>query len=132
MPSFTSHFHFKSSSSGSTVDQSNTATFDWSNASSGSSTTPQHPASTISYCLFKDQLLSLTGSIIYLSALPALVLAARVTQRHGRKPTMWAIATLLAAGAATGAAAQGLVAVFASRVLLGMAMGCRWAVLTVF
>eukprot|EP00882_Tetradesmus_deserticola_P020750 GHRQ01022421.1.p1 GENE.GHRQ01022421.1~~GHRQ01022421.1.p1 ORF type:complete len:343 (+),score=134.23 GHRQ01022421.1:410-1438(+) len=78
------------------------------------------------YCMYNDQILSLTGSIIYLSALPALALAARMTHKHGRKPTMWGIAVLLVAGAALGAAADNLAAVFASRALMGMAMGCSF------
>lgn len=77
------------------------------------------------YCLYSDQLISFTGSVIYLTALPALAVAARVTHKYGRKPTMWAIVLLLASGAAAGAAANNLAAVFASRALLGMAMGCR-------
>uniref|UniRef100_A0A383VR92 Major facilitator superfamily (MFS) profile domain-containing protein n=1 Tax=Tetradesmus obliquus TaxID=3088 RepID=A0A383VR92_TETOB len=78
------------------------------------------------YCMYNDQILSLSGSIIYLSALPALALAARTTHKYGRKPTMWGIAVLLVAGAALGAAAQNLAAVFASRALMGMAMGCSF------
>ncbi|KAF8058939.1 STP5 [Scenedesmus sp. PABB004] len=39
---------------------------------------------------------------------------------------MWAIAALTAGGAALGAAARGLGAVFASRALLGAAMGCSF------
>jgi predicted MFS family arabinose efflux permease len=75
--------------------------------------------------MYNDQILSLSGSVIYLSALPALALAARVTHKYGRKPTMWGIAVLLVVGAALGAAAHNLAAVFASRAVLGMAMGCR-------
>jgi MFS family permease len=91
-----------------------------------SSSSSSHSSTHASYyCMYNDQILSLTGSIIYLSALPALALAARMTHKYGRKPTMWGIALLLVAGAALGAAAQSLAAVFASRALLGMAMGCR-------
>lgn len=77
------------------------------------------------YCMYSDQWISFTGSVIYLGALPALAVAARITHDYGRKPTMWAIAVLLAAGAALGAAANNLTAVFISRAILGMAMGCR-------
>jgi MFS family permease len=86
---------------------------------------PGAPAS--SYCLFSDQLLSLGGSIIYIAALPAVAAASRLTQKYGRKPTMWAIAAAAAGGAAVGAGAQNLAAVLASRALLGAAMGCRCA-----
>jgi MFS family permease len=96
--------------------------FPHTSSSSSSSHSSTHASY---YCMYNDQILSLTGSIIYLSALPALALAARTTHKYGRKPTMWGIALLLLAGAALGAAAQNLAAVFASRALLGMAMGCR-------
>jgi MFS family permease len=77
------------------------------------------------YCMFEDPLLSLGNSIIYLTALPALAAAARLTHARGRKPTMWGIAALQIAGAAAGAAAPNLASVFVSRALLGAAMGCR-------
>lgn len=78
------------------------------------------------YCMYNDQLISFTGSVIYLAALPALAVAARTTHKYGRKPTMWAIVVLLVTGAAVGAAADNLAAVFSSRALMGMAMGCRY------
>lgn len=89
-----------------------------------------HGGGAAHYCMFNDQLLSLGGSVIYLAALPALAVAARVTHAFGRLPTMWAIAWLLAVGAAIGAAAPatraGLAAVFIGRALTGAAMGCSF------
>lgn len=103
MPSFAAHFFQQHSSTGVAADT---------------------PPPSSSYCIYSDQVLSLTGSVIYLAALPAVAAAAHATRRYGRKPTMWGIVMLLVGGTVAGAAANSLAVVFISRCLLGMAMGC--------
>ena len=41
------------------------------------------------YCIFNDNVLTLTGSILYAAACPAVLLASIVTHRYGRKSTLW-------------------------------------------
>ncbi|KAF8060518.1 STP7 [Scenedesmus sp. PABB004] len=84
------------------------------------------------YCLYKDQLLSLSGSCIYLAALPAVLLAAPATRKHGRRPTMWCGAVLMLASAVVGVTATSLGALFACRVLGGAAMGLAFQAPTMY
>jgi MFS family permease len=67
--------------------------------------------------------LSLIGSVIYLSSLVSAVAATPLATSTGRKGVMWAMAVLVVAATALGASAGSLGQIFAARAVAGLAVG---------
>lgn len=74
------------------------------------------------------QVLSLTGSVIYLSSLVSAVAATPLATSTGRKGVMWAMGVLVVAATALGASAGSLGQIFAARAVAGLAVGLGFQV----
>jgi sugar porter (SP) family MFS transporter len=79
--------------------------------------------STNLYCKYSDQVITLTGSILYAAALPTVLGASYITQKYGRKATLTIIAISTIISAAIGAGAENLAMIFICRIFAGISMG---------
>jgi MFS family permease len=74
------------------------------------------------------KVLSLTGSVIYLSSLLSAIAATPLANSTGRKGVMWAMGALVVAATVLGASAESLAQIFVARAVAGLAVGLGFQV----
>ncbi|XP_020589786.1 hexose carrier protein HEX6-like [Phalaenopsis equestris] len=75
------------------------------------------------YCQFNSQVLTAFTSCLYISGLFSSLLASRVTEKYGRRPSMLIGGALFLAGTAMGGAAVNVYMLILARILHGFAVG---------
>lgn len=74
------------------------------------------------------QVLSLTGSVIYLSSLLSAIAATPLANFTGRKGVMWVMGALVVAATVLGASSESLAQIFVARAVAGLAVGLGFQV----